>query len=109
MVWGAGVWSRDDKILEIMGEAIKAGRVWGNTYHEYQAGAAFGGYKKSGYGRETCKDALHANQHIKCVFKSTTEIPTGFFVTPDTKLSLGKHTERVLNANNDNIVDKLVV
>jgi acyl-CoA reductase-like NAD-dependent aldehyde dehydrogenase len=38
-----------------MGRAIKAGRVWANCYHLYSAHAAFGGYKKSGVGRETHK------------------------------------------------------
>lgn len=34
------------------GRAIQAGRVWTNTYHQYPAYAAFGGYKLSGIGRE---------------------------------------------------------
>ncbi len=41
-----------------MGRGIKAGRVWTNCYHLYPAHAAFGGYKKSGVGRETHKMAL---------------------------------------------------
>ena len=32
--------------------AIQAGRVWVNCYHLYPAHAPFGGYKKSGFGRE---------------------------------------------------------
>jgi Aldehyde dehydrogenase family len=35
-----------------MGRSIKAGRVWTNCYHQYPAGASFGGYKISGIGRE---------------------------------------------------------
>ncbi len=41
-----------------MGRGIKAGRVWTNCYHLYPAHAAFGGYKKSGVGRETHKMML---------------------------------------------------
>ncbi|MGY2063476.1 aldehyde dehydrogenase family protein, partial [Nocardia gipuzkoensis] len=49
---GAGVWTRDMNTAYRMGRAIKAGRVWTNCYHAYPAHAAFGGYKKSGIGRE---------------------------------------------------------
>ena len=49
---GAGVWSRNGEIAYRAGRAIQAGRVWTNTYHQYPAHAAFGGYKQSGIGRE---------------------------------------------------------
>ena len=38
--------------LMVVGCGIQAGRVWTNCYHLYPAGAAFGGYKASGIGRE---------------------------------------------------------
>ena len=47
------------------GRAIKAGRVWTNCYHLYPAHAAFGGYKKSGIGRETHKMMLDHYQQTK--------------------------------------------
>ena len=50
---GAGVWTRDAHQLYKIPRAIKAGRVWVNCYHAYPAHAPFGGYKKSGFGRET--------------------------------------------------------
>src|SRR5690606_22564226 len=49
---GAGVWTRNINKAYRFGRAIQAGRVWTNTYHQYPAHAAFGGYKKSGIGRE---------------------------------------------------------
>ena len=49
---GAGVWSRNGNIAYRAGRDIQAGRVWVNNYHAYPAGAAFGGYKSSGIGRE---------------------------------------------------------
>jgi aldehyde dehydrogenase len=49
---GAGVWTRDAHELYTVPRAIKAGRVWVNCYHAYPAHAPFGGYKKSGFGRE---------------------------------------------------------
>ncbi|MFY1055136.1 aldehyde dehydrogenase family protein, partial [Ectopseudomonas khazarica] len=62
---GAGVWSRDMNVAYRMGRAIKAGRVWTNCYHLYPAHAAFGGYKKSGVGRETHKMMLDHYQQTK--------------------------------------------
>src|SRR6201986_3652235 len=55
---GAGVWSRDGSSAYRAGRAIQAGRVWTNCYHAYPAHAAFGGYKHSGFGRETHKMIL---------------------------------------------------
>ncbi|MCV5989689.1 aldehyde dehydrogenase family protein, partial [Escherichia coli] len=52
---GAGVWTRDANVAYRMGRNIEAGRIWINCYHAYPAHAAFGGYKKSGIGRETHK------------------------------------------------------
>jgi aldehyde dehydrogenase len=49
---GAGVWTRNGNLAYRMGRGIKAGRVWTNCFHLYPAGAAFGGYKISGVGRE---------------------------------------------------------
>lgn len=62
---GAGVWTRDTNLAYRMGRAIQAGRVWMNCYHAYPAHAAFGGYKKSGVGRETHKMALEHYQQTK--------------------------------------------
>jgi len=62
---GAGVWTRDGNRAARMGRAIKAGRVWVNNYHAYPSGAAFGGYKESGIGRETYVSALSAYQQVK--------------------------------------------
>ena len=53
---GAGVWTRDGNRAYRMGRKIQAGRVWTNCYHAYPAGAAFGGYKISGVGRENHAD-----------------------------------------------------
>ncbi|MCP6689575.1 aldehyde dehydrogenase family protein, partial [Klebsiella pneumoniae] len=55
---GAGVWSRSAHTTYRMGRGIQAGRVWTNCYHQYPAGADFGGYKQSGIGRENHKMML---------------------------------------------------
>lgn len=76
---GAGVWSRDMNRAYRMGRGIQAGRVWTNCYHHYPAHAAFGGYKKSGVGRETHKMVLEHYQQTKNMLVSYDINPMGFF------------------------------
>jgi aldehyde dehydrogenase len=76
---GAGVWTRDTNRAYRMGRGIQAGRVWVNCYHAYPAHAAFGGYKKSGVGRETHKMALEHYQQTKNLLVSYDINPLGFF------------------------------
>ena len=76
---GAGVWSRDTNTAYRMGRGIKAGRVWTNCYHLYPAHAAFGGYKKSGVGRENHKMMLDHYQQTKNLLVSYDINPLGFF------------------------------
>ncbi|OOF26881.1 aldehyde dehydrogenase [Salinivibrio proteolyticus] len=76
---GAGLWTRDMNRAYRMGRAIQAGRVWTNCYHLYPAHAAFGGYKKSGIGRETHKMMLGHYQQTKNLLVSYDINPLGFF------------------------------
>jgi aldehyde dehydrogenase len=76
---GAGVWSRSGDIAYRAGRDIEAGRVWTNTYHQYPAHAAFGGYKQSGIGRENHLRMLDHYQQTKNLLVSYAEGPMGFF------------------------------
>jgi aldehyde dehydrogenase len=76
---GAGLWTRDINRAYRVGRKIKAGRVWTNCYHLYPAHAAFGGYKKSGVGRETHKMMLDHYQQTKNLLISYDTNPLGFF------------------------------
>lgn len=76
---GAGVWTRDMNRAYRMGRGIQAGRVWTNCYHHYPAHAAFGGYKKSGVGRENHKMMLDHYQQTKNMLVSYDINPLGFF------------------------------
>ena len=76
---GAGLWTRDINRAYRMGRGIQAGRVWTNCYHLYPAHAAFGGYKKSGIGRETHKMMLDHHQQTKNLLISYDINPLGFF------------------------------
>ncbi|AAT89927.1 aldehyde dehydrogenase [Leifsonia xyli subsp. xyli] len=75
---GSGVWSRDADLTFAASRDIHAGRVWVNTYHQYPAGAAFGGYKQSGYSRETDQQTLRNYQQVKNVLVN--HQPLGLFV-----------------------------
>ena len=76
---GAGVWSRSAHTSYRAGRAIEAGRVWTNCYHIYPAHAAFGGYKRSGIGRENHKDMLNHYQQTKNLLVSYSTKALGFF------------------------------
>jgi len=76
---GAGVWSRDGNTAYRVGRELKAGRVWTNCYHAYPAHAAFGGYKQSGFGRETHKMMLDHYTQTKNLLVSYSPKPLGFF------------------------------
>jgi len=76
---GAGVWSRSVHNTYRVGRAIEAGRVWTNCYHQYPAHAAFGGYKLSGFGRETHKMILEHYQQTKNLLVSYDTHAAGLF------------------------------
>ena len=76
---GAGVWTRDAHELYQVPRAIQAGRVWVNCYHAYPAHAPFGGYKKSGFGRETHKMMLDHYRQNKNLLISYGQNKLGFF------------------------------
>jgi len=76
---GSGIWTRDLNMAYRFGRGIKAGRVWTNCYHAYPAHSAFGGYKKSGIGRETHKMMLDHYQQTKNVLVSYSPKALGFF------------------------------
>ena len=76
---GSGVWTRDINRAYHFGRGIQAGRVWTNCYHLYPAHAAFGGYKKSGIGRENHKMMLDHYQQTKNMLVSYSPKAMGFF------------------------------
>ncbi|MDJ1502277.1 aldehyde dehydrogenase family protein [Xanthocytophaga agilis] len=76
---GAGVWTRDAHEMFKVPRAIQAGRVWVNCYHAYPAHAPFGGYKKSGFGRETHKMSMNQYRQTKNMLISYDKNKLGFF------------------------------
>ncbi|KAJ1435226.1 hypothetical protein B484DRAFT_274365 [Ochromonadaceae sp. CCMP2298] len=76
---GAGVWTRDAHEIYQIPRAIQAGRVWVNCYHLYPAHSPFGGYKKSGFGRENHKMMLNHYRNTKNMLISYDKNKMGFF------------------------------
>ncbi|MCP1995705.1 aldehyde dehydrogenase family protein [Flavobacterium sp. HSC-61S13] len=76
---GAGVWTRDAHEIYQVPRAIQAGRVWINQYHSYPAGAPFGGYKQSGFGRENHKMMLNHYRQVKNMLISYDKNKQGLF------------------------------
>lgn len=76
---GSGMWSRDVHQVQRVSRGIQAGRVWVNCYHVYPAGASFGGYKKSGIGRENHHMMLDHYRQTKNILVSYNKNKLGFF------------------------------
>lgn len=64
---GAGVWTKDVGRAHRMAAAVESGQVWVNCYQAVDAALPFGGYKQSGWGRETCKESLDEYLELKTV------------------------------------------
>ncbi|HEX8365721.1 MAG TPA: aldehyde dehydrogenase family protein [Allosphingosinicella sp.] len=63
----ATVWTRDVSAMHRMAAKLKAGMVWGNTAAAADVALPFGGYKQSGYGRESGRYGVEAYTELKTV------------------------------------------
>jgi len=63
----AGVITEDLTKAHQCAKDIEAGNIWVNTYNDFPAGQPFGGYKKSGMGRETAQEAVDHYTQTKTV------------------------------------------
>jgi aldehyde dehydrogenase (NAD+) len=76
---GGAVWTRDiNRAMRVAG-AIETGRMWVNTYNQIPAGAPFGGYKRSGIGRENDLSILDSYSQKKNIMINLNETPSGFY------------------------------
>ena len=67
----AGVWTQNMRRALMMAERLQAGTVWINTYRAVSYTSPFGGYKRSGVGRENGEDAIKEYLQVKSVWIST--------------------------------------
>ena len=75
----AGVWTRDLKRALRIAKGLEAGTVWLNTYQLLSPTLPFGGYKRSGIGRELGPHALDAYLETKTVIADLGDEPFAFF------------------------------
>ncbi len=76
---GGGVWTTNINTALKVGRGVETGRVWVNTYNQIPAGSPFGGYKKSGIGRETHKAILDSYSQSKNIYIDTQDTPIGLY------------------------------
>ena len=75
----AGVWTQDMRRALKMADRLQAGTIWINTYRAISYLSPFGGYKRSGIGRESGQDAIREYLQTKCVWISTAkDVPNPF-------------------------------
>ena len=77
----AGVWTQSIKRAITVSERLRAGTVWVNTYRAVSFMSPFGGFKRSGLGRENGQEAIREYLQTKSVWISTAdEVPDPFVI-----------------------------
>ena len=64
---GSGVWSRDVGTVHRVARGLRAGTVWANCYQVMDPAIPFGGYKMSGFGRESGVEHIQEYLQTKAV------------------------------------------
>jgi aldehyde dehydrogenase (NAD+) len=68
---GSSVWTRDVSKAHKFAKAIRTGTVWVNCYQAMDPAVPFGGYKMSGYGRESGIQHVEEYLNVKAVWIKT--------------------------------------
>lgn len=77
----AGLWTQNIRRALTVSTRLQAGTVWVNTYRATSFTSPFGGYKRSGLGRENGQEAIKSYLQVKSVWISTaTEVPNPFIM-----------------------------
>ena len=66
----AGIWTKDVARAHRLAEGLQAGVVWINCFNIFDPGIPFGGYKESGWGRESGQEAIDNYLQTKSVVVS---------------------------------------
>jgi acyl-CoA reductase-like NAD-dependent aldehyde dehydrogenase len=76
----AGLWTKDIGRAHRAAQRLHAGTIWVNCYRAVSYVAPFGGYKRSGIGRENGQEAIDAYLQTKTVWIDTVGRPADPFV-----------------------------
>ena len=77
----AGVWTQNMRRAFLMAEKLQAGTVWVNTYRAVSYMSPFGGYKRSGIGRESGQEMIKEYMQVKSIWISTAaDVPNPFII-----------------------------
>lgn len=71
----AGIWTRDLGRAHRLARDVRSGIIWVNTYRAVSAMAPIGGFKNSGYGRESGIDSVLAYTEQKTVWINLSQAP----------------------------------
>ncbi|XP_058206764.1 aldehyde dehydrogenase family 2 member C4-like isoform X2 [Rhododendron vialii] len=63
----AGIVTKDLNVANTVSRSIRAGTIWINTYFAFDKDCPFGGFKMSGFGKDTGMQALEQYLQVKCV------------------------------------------
>jgi aldehyde dehydrogenase (NAD+) len=63
----AGVWTTSIDTANTISRNLRSGTVWVNCFDEFDAAVPFGGYKKSGFGKDKSSYALQNYTEVKTV------------------------------------------
>ncbi len=75
----AGVRTADLELADRVATALRHGTVWINDFGCYTPAAEWGGFKKSGTGRELGPSGLAEYQELKHIWQHTAPGPKGWF------------------------------
>jgi betaine-aldehyde dehydrogenase len=73
------VWTADPGRAERVASRLRAGTVWINDYNVYVPQAEWGGFKRSGIGRELGPSGLDEYREAKHIWRNTAPRPSGWF------------------------------
>ncbi|WP_208189142.1 aldehyde dehydrogenase family protein [Arthrobacter woluwensis] len=77
------VWTSDASKAQRVAGALRHGTIWINDYHPYVPQAEWGGFGKSGIGRELGRAGLNEYREAKHIWQNIQPAPSGWFGSSD--------------------------
>ncbi|MGH3309037.1 MAG: aldehyde dehydrogenase family protein [Streptomyces sp.] len=74
-----GVWTSDASRAQRVANRLRHGTVWINDFHPYVPQAEWGGFGRSGIGRELGPTGLREYQEAKHIYQNLSPAPSGWF------------------------------